>query len=450
MSSSAQLQPNRSRILQVDMSRYQLPPEQLIQHKKVARFVLNRLAYRRVRAAAVQGLLSDEGLGPNPVKRIEEICLSSGHIRKDFVSDEKSASELSLDPASYRKVILNFLGKKTAVDRIIQDITTAIRQIQSAEALIFDADNNLWYAKMDYAHIQNLAGELMAAGLRADRPAGKEGIAKSLEELSSSCGLGKWQLASFIIGVNGSLNNEVFKTAIREANAMGDMNSDSFKRMADNLVLAGLKTERKVGPEELAESLRELYYSCSFQKKNVASFIVGLGGSLDRNTFELAMNALGSMPKEDRVLFPSSKPALESLRAMRPNGNRMKMCFFSDAPRAMAEERLAWAGLEHYFDAFVFSPEHSMVKPDPDLFRIAMDSVNVRHPTRAVMIGDSLEKDIVGAHRTGMPNILVNYGFRNDYQAFQERGLVKKGIFVLPSIELSDLSQVPKLFSFEK
>jgi HAD superfamily hydrolase (TIGR01549 family) len=441
---------NHARLLKVDLSSNKLPPEQLMKDGATVRFVVNRLVYRRARAAVAQGLLSDKDFDKHPAKGIADICLPKGLLGKDFASDAGFLSSHNITPEIYESSFKNFLVREKAVNGLLRDVKSAIMQIQNAEALIFDADNNLWHAKLDFKHIQNLASDFIAAGFTADRPAGKEGIVNALQELKNTHGLGKWEMASFIVGVNGSLQNSVFKAGLEAAGSMSDSTSASFGQMADKLIAAGLTAERTVGEKELAQSLQELYYSCDLKPSNVAAFMIGLSGRLDSRAFESAIKAVESMPSEQFTAFDEVKPALEELRGMQPNGKRMKMCFFSDAPESMGKRRLSNAGLQELFDAYVFSPEYNAVKPDPALFRIAMQAVGVSEPAKAVMIGDSLAKDILGAHQAGMPNILVTRGFKADYQAGQEIGLVKNGIFLIPSIELSDLSVLPQLLRFGK
>ena len=63
-------------------------------------------------------------------------------------------------------------------------------------------------------------------------------------------------------------------------------------------------------------------------------------------------------------------------------------------------------GILHLFDSLVFSSDHSIVKPSPKLFSIALTELNA-DPYRTLFVGDSLERDIRGAEALGLSTVLV-------------------------------------------
>jgi HAD superfamily hydrolase (TIGR01549 family) len=71
------------------------------------------------------------------------------------------------------------------------------------------------------------------------------------------------------------------------------------------------------------------------------------------------------------------------------------------------EEKLQICGLDPFVDALVVSEEAQVSKPDPGIFRIALDLLQVE-PARAVMVGDSWAADVVGARAAGIPAIWFN------------------------------------------
>jgi len=62
---------------------------------------------------------------------------------------------------------------------------------------------------------------------------------------------------------------------------------------------------------------------------------------------------------------------------------------------------------EKYFDVLVTSAEAGVAKPDKRIFEIALEKLSVS-PDEAVVIGDSFDKDIVGAHNAGIRSIWLN------------------------------------------
>lgn len=59
------------------------------------------------------------------------------------------------------------------------------------------------------------------------------------------------------------------------------------------------------------------------------------------------------------------------------------------------------AQIRPYMDVIISSAAYGTRKPSPKIFHAALDKLGVQ-PSRAVMVGDKLEADILGAHNTGM------------------------------------------------
>ena len=73
------------------------------------------------------------------------------------------------------------------------------------------------------------------------------------------------------------------------------------------------------------------------------------------------------------------------------------------------EDRLKAYGIHHYFDAIVSSAEAGVEKPDPEIFRIALEKAGCL-PQEAYMVGDRLDNDIEPAASLGMHTIWVKQG----------------------------------------
>ncbi len=70
------------------------------------------------------------------------------------------------------------------------------------------------------------------------------------------------------------------------------------------------------------------------------------------------------------------------------------------------EEALGAAGLLGYFDVIVDSTLAGVEKPDPAIFRPALDTLGVR-PEEAVYVGDLYDVDVAGARAAGLGAILL-------------------------------------------
>ena len=71
-------------------------------------------------------------------------------------------------------------------------------------------------------------------------------------------------------------------------------------------------------------------------------------------------------------------------------------------------KKLKNSGIDHYFSTVTTSEEVGVKKPNPKVFLTALNKANSL-PTQSVMIGDSLEADILGANNIGMQTIFYNY-----------------------------------------
>jgi FMN phosphatase YigB (HAD superfamily) len=66
------------------------------------------------------------------------------------------------------------------------------------------------------------------------------------------------------------------------------------------------------------------------------------------------------------------------------------------------EDKLRATGLRHLFDELVISEAVGVSKPDPAIFRMALDAACCQSH-EAIMLGDSWENDVVGALGAGIP-----------------------------------------------
>lgn len=69
-------------------------------------------------------------------------------------------------------------------------------------------------------------------------------------------------------------------------------------------------------------------------------------------------------------------------------------------------ERIKNSYLEKFFDEIVISGEVGAAKPDPEIFKIMLEKLNLL-PEESVYIGDTEKYDIKGANNAGMHSILI-------------------------------------------
>ncbi|MBO2520098.1 MULTISPECIES: HAD family hydrolase [Limnochorda] len=99
--------------------------------------------------------------------------------------------------------------------------------------------------------------------------------------------------------------------------------------------------------------------------------------------------------------FPWVKPALEELRRQ---GYGMSIISNSDGRVA---ERLAHAGLDHFFDRIYDSAIVGYEKPHPGIFQKALDELGL-DPAQCLHVGDLYYADVLGANRAGVGAVLLD------------------------------------------
>jgi putative hydrolase of the HAD superfamily len=102
-------------------------------------------------------------------------------------------------------------------------------------------------------------------------------------------------------------------------------------------------------------------------------------------------------------LFPY---ATEILKYLFP---KYKLYIITNGFEEVQFSKLKKSGLERYFTSIITSEEAGSKKPDPSIFRYALEKTGAR-PSDSMMIGDDLEVDIKGAAALGIDQLYVNHG----------------------------------------
>lgn len=99
---------------------------------------------------------------------------------------------------------------------------------------------------------------------------------------------------------------------------------------------------------------------------------------------------------ESCVLFPN---VFETLDALRRRG--LKLGLTTNGRELIQGRKIDRVGLREYLDDIVISEAVGLRKPDPRIFSLALDNLDV-DASSAVFVGDHPESDIGGARRCGM------------------------------------------------
>lgn len=107
--------------------------------------------------------------------------------------------------------------------------------------------------------------------------------------------------------------------------------------------------------------------------------------------------------------------AAETVHSLHRSGYRLALV--ADGPRQTFENILAQHGLWDCFDAHVISGDVGELKPSPKMFATALNAMALPQKDRArtVMVGNNLERDILGANRFGLISVFLSWSSRRTH-----------------------------------
>jgi putative hydrolase of the HAD superfamily len=112
-------------------------------------------------------------------------------------------------------------------------------------------------------------------------------------------------------------------------------------------------------------------------------------------------------------LFSDTLPTLQGL------ARNYQLGLITDAQRVFFESEIQITGLKPYFNVTMVSSDYPFHKPDPRMFMMALEKMGAA-PDQVLFVGDSWERDILGAWSVGIRGILLNrknhhYNFEGDH-----------------------------------
>jgi len=100
-------------------------------------------------------------------------------------------------------------------------------------------------------------------------------------------------------------------------------------------------------------------------------------------------------------LYPDAVPVLKKLHG------RYHLAIITNGFAETHARKIEHLGLAKFFDNVILAGEMELIKPDPAVFRHAMEVARVE-PEESVMVGDRYNRDVAGAHAAGMRAILID------------------------------------------
>ncbi|MDF2909264.1 MAG: haloacid dehalogenase [Sporolactobacillus laevolacticus] len=152
----------------------------------------------------------------------------------------------------------------------------------------------------------------------------------------------------------------------------------------------------------------ELYLKrASGKEKNPQQIIRDIVGKMKINATEKEINELLELRKGrmQRALMNVNPTILDVLSDLKKS--RKGLCLISNAD---VIDAMYWdkSPLSRLFDHAVFSYEVGYLKPETDIYRIALERMNAR-PEECIFIGDGGSEELSGAKEAGMKTILTSH-----------------------------------------
>jgi len=136
-------------------------------------------------------------------------------------------------------------------------------------------------------------------------------------------------------------------------------------------------------------------------------------------------------------LYPDT---LDTLTTLRDAGYRLG-CISNTNDGAHVWHMVDRCGLRPWLSPIYTSEEIGLRKPHPHLFHMLLDEWGLV-PEEVVMVGDTLDADVLGAHNVGMRGIWIDRGPVNPWSN-NEQGKQ----LVVPDATIKQLSELPELLN---
>jgi putative hydrolase of the HAD superfamily len=117
---------------------------------------------------------------------------------------------------------------------------------------------------------------------------------------------------------------------------------------------------------------------------------------------EMSIQFLDLLPTRT-ILFPYALEILEYLTQ-----RKYELHLITNGFEKTQHSKLKYSGLDKYFKEVITSEGSSSLKPNKDIFDFAFKKTGAK-PTESIMLGDSIDVDIIGAMNAGIDQVFINH-----------------------------------------
>jgi putative hydrolase of the HAD superfamily len=145
-------------------------------------------------------------------------------------------------------------------------------------------------------------------------------------------------------------------------------------------------------------------------RRRVWRLALASGGIANDDLVDAAANAFRSARRTTQLVDPYADVVVRDL------ARDHRLALVTNGAPDVQREKLSHTALAPSFEATIISAEIGVGKPDPRIFEAALAALDLA-PEDAVMIGDSLARDVAGAHAAGLRAIWIDRGTHENVAA---------------------------------
>lgn len=177
------------------------------------------------------------------------------------------------------------------------------------------------------------------------------------------------------------------------------------RRAIEEAIPAMIDAGLELSVEDSGRIIDEIYKEQGIEYQQVFdAFLQRVLKKVDYKILSAGIVAYRRAREAALIPYPHVYPTLNKLLKM-----GIKMGILSDAPGKEAWLRLAYLNFHHIIDAVVTFEETGHRKPHSAPFLKILEKMDIK-PGEAIMVGDWVERDIIGAAKLGMKTAFAKYG----------------------------------------
>jgi putative hydrolase of the HAD superfamily len=177
------------------------------------------------------------------------------------------------------------------------------------------------------------------------------------------------------------------------------------RRSIEEAIPAMIDAGLKISVEEANRIIDEIYKEKGIEYQQVFdAFLQQVLKKVDYKILSAGIVAYRKAREAALIPYPHVYSTLNKFLKM-----GIKMGIVSDAPVKEAWLRLAYLNFHHIVDAVVTFEDTGQRKPHSAPFLAILEKLEVK-PGEAIMVGDWVERDIIGAEKVGMKTAFAKYG----------------------------------------